>query len=404
MTVGDTVGHLDAGVAIVRTRALIGEAIFDALLAQKNRAAIANLVQGIGEASSTERAALAKFWRDPSAAAPSGLASLPETPERAAAADPPASRRAPADRTEPAGAVVARPTTARVLVGDNALDAIEGERADERRLTILQRLDQPLAIREMEVLVEKIAAVLARFPWFADGVEEVFIRPIRVGHRLGRPTVRFPPVLLAGPAGIGKSSFLAAMIDGLGGAPYLDTLAGVSDALSITGSSPTFQAAQPSLPVRAMMETNCANPMVVLDEIDKVGTDTRIGHPHDALLPLLEPVTAGAYRDRFIDRLIDASRVSFAATANDTTCLSSALRSRLTIVTSPGPGPEHASLLIAGFRDNLAKLYQVEAAAIPDGGDVALEKTRRALLRSADIRPIERAWRAHVERLLDVLG
>ena len=387
-----------------RTRALIGDAIFETLLAQGNRAAIANLVEGLGTADGAEREALARAWREASGeAAPAGVPkeTAPTRADPFPAASPPqgsapaASAPVPAPRTSV-------PISIQVLVGANGLDSFEGERTEERRLAMLEQLEKPLPLLPLQAAQARVEPVLAAFPWFAadDGAAAIYARAIRIGLRLGRPAVRLPPMLLAGPPGIGKSSFLSALITALGGVVYADTFAGVSDALSITGSSPTFQAAQASLPVRAMLATGCANPAVVLDEIDKVGADMRFGHPHDALLPLLEPVTAAAYRDRFLDRLVDASHISFAATANDVAGLAPALRSRLTIVTSPGPGPEHAEAVIAGLRQRLAAHWQVDASAIPDGGDIALQAVRTALRRSADMRPISRAWTAIVERLL----
>lgn len=276
-------------------------------------------------------------------------------------------------------------------------DPLEETNTFERRQAILAKIDRPLPLANCPTETE-IEAAQTLAPWFREA-GDAMLSEIMLARRLGGTRCHLTAVILAGPPGIGKSRYLEHLVRTIGRRAFVQPMAGLSEALTILGSNATFPAAQPSLPVRAVLETGCADPVVILDEIDKVGDSVQHGHPLEALLPLLEPGTAARFRDPFLDRVIDASQITWLATANETGTLPQALRSRMTILWCNGPGPQHLDAVLAGFAAELAARFGVPAERIPRPGDLQRLKLEQALRRSPDLRGLQRLWQETVLRL-----
>jgi SpoVK/Ycf46/Vps4 family AAA+-type ATPase len=154
-----------------------------------------------------------------------------------------------------------------------------------RRDTLRETLAEPLPVAGWPDPA-RIAALDDSFPWFAS-ITGTILRRVRLAKRLGASQLDLPPILIVGPPGIGKTRYALALAEALDRRGFLQPMAGLSSALIITGVEPSFQSAQPSLPARAALETGRADPLVILDEIEKVGTDRHHGAPLEALLPSL---------------------------------------------------------------------------------------------------------------------
>jgi ATP-dependent Lon protease len=148
--------------------------------------------------------------------------------------------------------------------------------------------------------------------------------------REGEP-VRLKPLLLTGAAGVGKSRLVRRLGDLLGIGVYRYDGSGTSDHM-FSGSPKAWGNTTPSAPARAINQMRIANPILMVDEIEKAGTSSHNGRLWDALLPFLERETAARYRDVSLDAELNLSFISYIATANSIEPLPAPLKDRFRMV------------------------------------------------------------------------
>ena len=198
-----------------------------------------------------------------------------------------------------------------------------------------------------DIHIERCRELKAKFPNFADVVKQVE-SAARLETMGDSPELRMDPILLLGPPGIGKTQFckeLAQTFD----LPNLRIDCGLNtDRKQIySGYAPSFQAAAPSLIAQQMLSCNSANPLFMLDEIEKSPS----GSAEDgfaALFSLLERSTNDSIKDDYYGLSFNYSRVNWIATANDIDFIPEAIRSRFSIFDVPAPDRQQ-TITIAQF-------------------------------------------------------
>jgi len=196
-------------------------------------------------------------------------------------------------------------------------------------------------------------------------------------------------MVLAGPPGVGKTSLGESVARALGRKFVRVALGGVRDEAEIRGHRRTYVGALPGRIVRAIGEAGSMNPVVLLDEIDKVGSDYR-GDPSAALLEVLDPAQNHTFRDHYLDLDLDLSDVMFLATANVIENIPSALLDRMELVQIDGYTEDDKVAIARGFllprqRDR-AGLTDDEVVVT----DAALRKIAADYTREPGMRQFER--------------
>ena len=151
---------------------------------------------------------------------------------------------------------------------------------------------------------------------------------LMLARRLGRSWFHLPPLLITGPAGAGKSRWARRLAQLSGTSSTMISAAGSSDNKQLASASRTWSTGRPCLPVTLMAQDSCPNPIIVVDEIDKVSESRHNGHFCDTLLVMAEPETSRRHFDEYLLTAADLSAVTWVLLANTAAGVPALLRSR----------------------------------------------------------------------------
>ena len=166
-----------------------------------------------------------------------------------------------------------------------------------------------------------------------EDVKDRIIETLAVGKRKGE--IKGTIILLVGPPGVGKTSIGRSVADSLGRKFYRFSLGGARDEAEIKGHRRTYIGAMPGKLIQALRETKADNPVIMLDEIDKMGQSYQ-GDPGSALLEVLDPAQNHDFLDHYLDVRYDLSNVLFVCTANTLDSIPPALLDRMDVIRLSG--------------------------------------------------------------------
>lgn len=237
---------------------------------------------------------------------------------------------------------------------------------------------KPSGVPEMRNLYELL-------PNFADVLDDVK-RHVALSQD-GPDGLEVTPILLLGEPGIGKTHFAKKLADLLGTGMNLVPMSSMTAGWLLSGSSSQWKGAKPGKVFEALIDGQYANPVIVIDEIDKAACDAQYD-PLGALYSLLEHDTAGNFTDEFAEVPIDASQVIWITTANDSRGIPDPILNRMNVFEIAAPTPDQARTIARNLYQSIRTEHswgkhfcaEPHSDVLDQLAEVAPREMRRALM------------------------
>ena len=267
--------------------------------------------------------------------------------------------------------------------------------------------------------LERSRKILDADHYGLDKVKTRIIESLAVLKR--NPEYNGQIICLYGPPGVGKTSIVKSLAKSMNRKYVRIALGGVHDEAEIRGHRKTYIGSMPGRIMQAIIDAGTMNPIVLLDEIDKVGNDYK-GDPSSALLEALDPEQNNSFNDHYIDFPIDLSKVLFITTANDTSTISAPLHDRMEIIELNSYSIEEKfniakqhlvkkelkkhNLSAREFKITDDAIYKIIECYTREAGVRSLEKNIATLCRKAtvDLENSKKSFKVTDKNLSDYLG
>lgn len=239
---------------------------------------------------------------------------------------------------------------------EKALSKVDGQNGQGLRRVYEQMLEAgPERFISKPRDCSVLDGLVAECPNF-DGVLQDLANYVELAAA-GKGGINIMPILLAGDPGVGKTHFAKQLAKALDVPFQFVSMGTMTAGWVLSGSAPTWSGARHGKVAETLIEAKFANPVLLLDEVDKSGGDSRYD-PHGALLQLLEKETARHFKDEFLDLPVDCSSVFFISTANNVELIPDFLRSRMAIYEVPAPTPEQAAVIAKNIYAGMLDDYE----------------------------------------------
>ncbi|MBR0025535.1 MAG: AAA family ATPase [Clostridia bacterium] len=229
----------------------------------------------------------------------------------------------------------------------------------EALLNVITRIPWEAGLTVPEINLRRAKALLDRSHYGMEDVKEKVMRYLSCQKHLGKS--HGAVLLLVGAPGVGKTSIAAAIAAAMGRPCVKISLAGVSDAYFLRGVHTVYHNARPGRIVEAISRSHSFCPVILLDEIDKMGASHEHGCPENVLLDLLDG-DRSKFVDNFLNVPLDLSNVVFIATANHLKPIAPVLRDRMDIVELPSYAATDKKKIVQGYVwPKLTREYQLDS-------------------------------------------
>lgn len=262
-------------------------------------------------------------------------------------------------------------------------------------------IGRPFPVRVVTADIEDVERkLLERFPWGQKAIEAI-LGPVRLQLTYGDPRRAgvTGPILLVGPPGSGKSHLLATAAELLGLPAFALPVGGTGDSGGLLPTSRGWSSLRPSGPFDAMHGGGCANPVIILDELDKASQahETHNGNVHGTLLSMLNG--DGKYYDSCLLANTDLRTVNFWATANSLASLRGPLLDRFATVELQSPRHEHFDAILDSVLISTQRSVHLRPEMVPELPVIIREQMRNEFRASnGSIRRVEAAYRSWLIR------
>ena len=241
---------------------------------------------------------------------------------------------------------------------DDVIHAVKRE-FNSTRKEILKSLFKenswkPFALIHADVL-NKLDHLKAQFSNFSE-VIDLCKRNLNLFSLESPEIISFPPLLLSGPPGVGKTRFMSELSSILGTDFFSLDFSTMSSGFVLNGGSSSWSDSKPGFISESMRKSHFANPIIMMDEMDKVAADVRFD-PLGPLYSLLESHTANSYKDEYLDIPMNLSGVLWVATANEPSLIPSPILSRMIEIEIQTPSPEQSHEIVKAIYQELINSF-----------------------------------------------